>query len=237
MIYEPTHNGNILYGRASMALPFQEVHMNAFLLRQSSRGIDRITPQDRLLQDRKIFFSEEVTRASADELISCLLALQAEDDKAPVTIFINSPGGEVDSGLAAYDTIMAMTCPVTTIVSGIAASMGSIIFLAGSKRLCLPHSELLLHDPLLTGSSGSKSALQLEKESSHIMQTREILGKIIADRTGRTLDEVYEITKEDTYMSATEALEFGVATGILTPKGVSTAGSAPVHATTRKAVK
>ena len=126
--------------------------MNGYLLRESSRGIDRISMQDRLLQDRKIIFTEEVTPATADELISALWALELEDGNATITLCLNSPGGEVISGLAVYDSIMALSCPVNTVCIGTAASMASILFLAGEERSMYKHTRIMIHDPLLTGT-------------------------------------------------------------------------------------
>ncbi len=189
--------------------------MNATFLKETSRGLERFTAADELLRSRKLFFTEEVTPESSNELIQYLICLEEKDEKEPITIYINSPGGEVVSGLAAYDTIRTLKCPVNTVCIGTAASMGSILFLAGEKRSMLPHTKIMIHDPLISGLSGSKKALELEKEAKQLLETREVIGKIIAERSGRKIREVYAKTKEDCFLTAQEALEFGIATEIV----------------------
>jgi ATP-dependent Clp protease protease subunit len=189
--------------------------MNGYFLKETSRGIDSITPESMLLKERKLFFTEEVNSESCNTLIQYLLCLEAEDLDAEITLYINTPGGEVVSGLAAYDTLRLMKCPIRTVCIGTAASMGSILFLAGDKREMLPHTKIMIHDPLIAGLSGSRKALELEKEAARLLELREVTGGIIADRSGRSLEEVYEKTKEDTFLTAQQALEFGIATKII----------------------
>ena len=189
--------------------------MNTKILRESSRGIDHICPEDKLLSERKVFFTEEVTPVSAVQLIELLIYLESEDDKKEITLYISSPGGEVVSGLAAYDAIVGLRCPVRTVCIGTAASMGSILFLAGKDREILSHAQVMIHDPLINGLSGAQKALVLEKEAEKLMKAREVIGNIIAERTGHTLEEVLEKTKEDCYLSAEEALSFGIATKVI----------------------
>ena len=189
--------------------------MNTNIIKESARGYDLIRPEDRLFEDRKIFFTEEVTPESAKQLIQLLLYLEAESPQKEICLYINSPGGEVISGLAVYDTLTGLKCPVRTICIGTAASMGSIIFLAGKKRQILTHAQILIHDPLISGLSGVQNALALDKEAKKLMKTRDTLGKILAERTGRSLEEVFEKTKEDCFLDAEEALAFGIATEIV----------------------
>ncbi len=189
--------------------------MNGRFLKETSRGIDIIYPEDKLLEERKIFFTEEVNAESSNKLIQYLLCLEAFDSKKPITVYINSPGGEVVSGLAVYDTIKSISCPVNTVCIGTAASMGSIIFMAGKKREMLPHTKIMIHDPLVVGSSGAKKVFDLEREAGQLMETRKILGGIIAQCCGKSIEEVYEKTKMDYFMDAEEAVSFGVATGII----------------------
>ena len=188
--------------------------MNGLILHESSRGIDAYTPESSLLKKRILFFTEEVNADSSNRMIEYLLFLDMDDPGKEITICINSPGGEVVSGLAVYDTIRSLKSPVRTVCIGTAASMGSILFLAGEKREMLPHTKIMIHDPLISGLSGSKKALELEKEAAQLMETRAITAEIIAERSGRTLEEVYAKTKEDCYLNAKEAIEFGIATGI-----------------------
>ena len=189
--------------------------MTTNILKESSRGYDVIRPEDVLLSMRNIYFTEEVTAQSAKELIQLIQHLENEDPDREIVLYINSPGGEVISGLAVYDTLIGVSCPIRTVCIGTAASMGAILFLAGEKRQILPHAEVMIHDPLVNGLSGGKSALSFEKEAEKLMKTREMLGTIIAERTGRALEEVYEKTKEDSFLDAEEALEFGLATEIV----------------------
>ncbi len=191
--------------------------MKTNVLNESSKGTEVIRLEDKLFDSGIIFLDGEVDQDSCVTLIQQLLYLESRNIKE-ITIYINSPGGEVISGLSVYDTIMGLKTPVKTVAIGTAASMGSIIFLAGKKRYMLPHSRVLIHDPLLT-LSGTKSALALDKDARHLMEIREVLAGIISKRTGRTLEEVYEKTKEDTYLSAKEALDFGIATRIITHLG------------------
>ena len=188
--------------------------MNGLILHESSRGIDAYTPESSLLKKRMLFFTEEVNADSGNRMIEYLLYLDMDDPGKEITICINSPGGEVVSGLAVYDTIRSLKSPVRTVCIGTAASMGSILFLAGEKREMLPHTKIMIHDPLISGLSGSKKALELEKEAVQLMETRAITAEIIAVRSGRTLEEVYAKTKEDCYLNAKEAIDFGIATGI-----------------------
>ena len=125
-------------------------------------------------------------------------------------MFINSPGGAVTSGLALYDVMAGLSCPIRTVCLGTAASMGSILFVAGTKREILPHGRVMIHDPLQV-MNGSITALQLEEESRLLMQTREILCKILSERTGHTVEEIYEKTRRDSYFNAEEAVAFGLA--------------------------
>ena len=189
--------------------------MNASILKPTSRGIDRIELEDQLFSERKIFFTEEVTAETAAALIRLLMYLEQTGPKEKITLYLNSPGGEVTSGLAVYDVLTGLKCPVRTVCIGTAASMASILFLAGAEREMLPHSKIMIHDPLINGLSGTQRALQLEKEAANLMKTREILAGIIADRTGHTPEEVCEKTREDCFMDAEEALQYGIATKIV----------------------
>ena len=188
--------------------------MNGFILHESSRGIDAYTPESSLLGKRILFFTEEVNADSSNRMIEYLLYLDADAPGREITLCINSPGGEVVSGLAVYDIIRSLKSPVRTVCTGTAASMGSILFLAGEERQMLPHTKIMIHDPLIGGLSGSKKALELEKEAVQLMETRAIIAGIISERSGRPLEEVYEKTKEDCYLNAQEAMDFGIATGI-----------------------
>ena len=189
--------------------------MTTSILKSTSRGIETVHTEDQLYSERKIFFTEEVNAYSAAELIRLLSYLEKTGPKEEIGLYINSPGGEVSSGLAVYDVISGLTCPVRTVCIGTAASMAAILFLAGSVREMLPHSKIMIHDPLIDGLSGVRRALQLEKDAQKLMKSRDILGGIIAERTGHTLEEVFELTGYDCYLDAEEALQFGIATEIV----------------------
>jgi len=190
--------------------------MNALILQESSRGISTYTTESSLLRNRIIFFHEEVTPESSNQLITYLLHLDAEAPGEEITLCIASPGGDVVSGLAVYDVMQMIKSPIRTVATGLAASMGAVLFMGGKKRELTAHSRVMIHDPLLSGSGGIKRALELEKEAAQLMETRSILAEIIAKRSGHSIEEVLEKTREDCYMDAKQAIEFGIATGICT---------------------
>ncbi len=188
----------------------------AYILKESVRGIERIDIEDELLSGREIFLVDSVDAKTSNELIKQLMYLQREDSTKEITLYINSPGGEVISGLAVYDYISMMTAPVKTVCIGTAASMGAILFLAGKKRVMLPHTRLMIHDPSYSHNDiGGRKPHEIQHELDKLNETREALAKIIAEKTGKSLDEIYEVTADDTYYSAQEAIDFGLATDIM----------------------
>ena len=189
--------------------------MKGMILRESSRGIDTYSPESMLLQERILFFTEEVNPSSANDMIEYLLFLDKDDPGQEITLCINSPGGDVVSGLAVYDTIQMMKSPVRTVCIGTAASMGAILFLAGTRREMLPHTKIMIHDPLIAGLVQPQMALQLRKQADQLMETRDVLGKIISEKSGLPLDKVYEMTAEDCFLTAEKAVELGLATDII----------------------
>lgn len=192
----------------------------ANILRETARGIDRVCIDDEMMKHRKLFFTGKVNGRSANELIKQLMHLDQEGCGEEITLYINSPGGEVTSGLAVYDVIRLMESPVNTVCIGMAASMGAILFLAGRHRGMLPHTRLMIHDPSYgSGNIGGKKSHEIQRELDKLNETREALAEIIAEKTGKSVDEVYKVTAEDTYYSAKEALEFGLATEIITDTG------------------
>ena len=188
----------------------------AYFIKEHSNGFDRLAPSDILITDRKVFFTSDVNTHTADELIEALMALDSESDEE-ITLYINSHGGEVSSGLAVYDLISTMRSPVRTVVIGMAASMGAILFLAGKERVVMEHSLIMLHDPSYgTGDIGGKKPHEIQKQVDKLMETREELATIIASVTGQPIEKIYEICKEDTYFNARESMEFGLATKVIT---------------------
>ncbi len=191
----------------------------ANILKETVRGTDCIRIEDDLLSKREIFLTEEVNAATSNELLKQLMYLEGQDTGQEITIYINSPGGEVISGLAVYDFISLMKSPVRTVCTGTAASMGAILFLAGQKREMLPHTRLMIHDPSFSGGSISgKKSHEIRHELEKLDEVRTALAEIIAEKTGKSIEEIYDVTSEDTFYSAKEAIEFGLATGIM--KGV-----------------
>ena len=187
----------------------------AHIFRESVNGIELIPIEDELLNERKIFLVDSVNAETSNQLIKQLMYLEAQDEKSEITLYINSPGGDVLSGLAVYDYIGTMKSPLTTVCIGQASSMAAILFLAGEKREMLEHTELMLHDPSYGSFDMSgKKPHEIQERLDSLNKTRETLARIIADRTGKSLEEIYKITADDTYFDAEAAIEFGLATGI-----------------------
>ena len=184
------------------------------ILRETVKGIDLIPIDDAMLEESQIFLIGEINPETANELIKKLMYIDKKD-LGEITIYINSPGGEVMSGLAVYDYIKTMKSPVRTVCMGDTASMGAIIFLAGKKREMLPHSRILIHDPSYGHLDVSgKKPHEIQRGVDSLNKVRETLAEIISEKTGKSLDEIYDITVEDHYFTADEAIEFGLANGI-----------------------
>ena len=194
--------------------------MNLFLMtpsiiKESSEATTYCPIQDELFNSRRsIEVVGEITRESVYSLILQLRYLHSADPEKEITMYINSPGGSVIDGLALYDVMAAVSCPIRTVCVGMAASMGSLLFAAGNERDILPHAKVMIHDPLTTGISGS--ALSVEEAGRRLMETREITASILAGHTGHTIEEVYEKTKKDSYFNAQEAVAWGLADRIIT---------------------
>ncbi len=188
------------------------------IISESVRGIQLAPIDDVFLRDRKVFLVGEVNDQSCDELIKQLLYMEAEDNTKPITLFINSPGGSVGAGLGVYDTIRLLKSPVRAVVTGIAASMGSIILLAcdEDKRLMLPSSKVMIHDcSWRKCEMGGMKPYEIEQELNDLKKTNERLVSIIAERTGKTIEEVSKVTMSDSYFNAEESIEFGLASRII----------------------
>lgn len=187
----------------------------ANIIRESVRGIELVPIEDELLSKREIFLVERVDSDSTNKLIKQLMYLERKDNRAEITLYINSPGGDVISGLGVYDYIKIMKAPIRTVCIGDAASMGAILFLAGDKREMLEHTRIMIHDPSYSNfdMSGRKPH-EIQQEVDSLNKCRETLAKIIAEKTGKTLKEIYKVTANDTYFTAEEAINFGIATDI-----------------------
>ena len=185
------------------------------IVRETSSGYFSCTIQDEMLKSREIECVGEINPETVYELTRQLRFLQREDPAAEITMYINSPGGEVNSGLALYDAMQAVNCPIRTVCMGSAASMGAVIFAAGDMREIFPHGRVMIHDPLIRGGVGG-SALQLQSVSKDLLKTREVLCTILAERTGRSQKEIYKKTAKDTWFDAQEAVKFGLADRVVT---------------------
>lgn len=171
----------------------------------------------RLLKDRIIMLSGEITDSLANSIVAQLLFLAAEDSEKDIYIYINSPGGSVTAGMAIYDTMNLVAPDICTICTGLAASMASFILASGTKgkRYALPNSEVLIHQPL-GGATGQATEIQIA--AKHILRIRERMNRILAEKTGKTLEQINQDTERDYYMFAEEALEYGIIDSILEKK-------------------
>ena len=179
------------------------------VIEQSSRGERAYDIYSRLLKDRIIMLSGQVTDDLANSIIAQLLFLDAQDSEKDIYLYINSPGGSVTAGMAIYDTMNFVKADVQTSVMGMAASMGSFLLTAGTKgkRFALPNAEIMIHQPL-GGAQGQ--ATEIEIAARHILQTRERLNKILAERTGQPLEVIEKDTDRDNYMTAEQAKAYGL---------------------------
>lgn len=185
-----------------------------YVLEQTSRGERSYDIYSRLLKDRIIFLGEEVSDVSASVVVAQLLFLESEDPGKDIQMYINSPGGSVTAGMAIYDTMQYVKCDVSTICMGMAASMGAFLLSGGTKgkRMALPNAEIMIHQPS-GGAQGQASDIKITAE--HILRTRTKLNRILAENTGKPLDVVEVDTERDNWMSAQEALEYGLIDSII----------------------
>ncbi len=186
-----------------------------YILHESSSGIQAVSIYDDMLARRELAVVGEVEQEMAFGLCQHIRRLEAEASSEAITVFVSSPGGAVSAGLAIYDALRVARCPIKTVCTELAASMGSIIFMAGDVREMYPHSELMVHDPLISRGAGG-SALSVQETSRRLMSTRKQLNTILADRSGLSLKRVQQLTGKDTYLSAERAVELGFATNIIT---------------------
>ena len=184
------------------------------IIRETSEGLNQIAIQDILFQRREVECIGEITEDSVAALILQLRYLHREAPEQEITMYINSPGGEVSSGLALYDVMKAIQCPIRTVCVGTAASMAAILFLSGDKRDMLAHSKVMIHDPLIPGGIGG-SALKVDAVARNLMQTRQTIANIISRHTGKSLEDVLAKTASDSYFDAEQAVEWGLADRII----------------------
>ena len=179
------------------------------VIEQTNRGERAYDIFSRLLNDRIIFLSDEVNDATASLVVAQMLFLEAQDPDKDISFYINSPGGSVTAGMAIYDTMNFIKCDVSTICIGMAASMGAFLLSAGTKgkRIALPHSEIMIHQPL-GGAQGQASDIKIRAEL--ILRTRDMLNKILSENTGKPIEEIERDTDRDYFMTAQQALEYGI---------------------------
>ena len=188
-----------------------------YVIEQTSRGERSYDIFSRLLKDRIIFLAEDVNSASASLVVAQLLFLESEDPDKEISLYINSPGGSITDGMAIVDTINYIKCPVSTICVGMAASMGAVLLASGAKgkRFATPNAEILIHQPLIGGGGLSGQTTEIKIHADHMVRTREKLNKLLSDRTGQSLETIEKDTERDNYMTAEEALKYGLIDGIL----------------------
>ena len=187
------------------------------VVEQTNRGERSYDIFSRLLNDRVIILSEEVNDTTASLVVAQLLYLEAQDPDKDISFYINSPGGSVSAGMAIYDTMQYIKCDVSTICMGMAASMGAFLLAAGAKgkRYALPNSEIMIHQPL---GSAQGQATDIIIHADHIKKTRSNINKILAEATGRPLEEIERDTERDNFMSAAEAAEYGLIDKVITKR-------------------
>ena len=182
-----------------------------YVIEQTGRGERSYDIFSRLLKDRIIFLSEDVNHVTASLVIAQMLFLESEDPDKEISFYINSPGGSITDGMAIVDTMNYIKCPVSTICIGLAASMGSVLLASGEKgkRFATPNSEILIHQPLISGGLSGQTT-EIKIHADHMVKTREKLNKLLSERTGQSLQQIEKDTERDHYMTAEEALKYGL---------------------------
>ena len=188
-----------------------------YVIEQTAKGERSYDIFSRLLKDRIIFLGEDVNPTSAGLVIAQLLFLESEDPDKEIFLYINSPGGSITDGMAIVDTMNYIKCPVATYCVGMAASMGAVLLASGEKgrRFATPNSEILIHQPLIAGNGISGQTTEIKIHADHMVKTRDKLNKLLSERTGKPLEVIEKDTERDNYMTAQEALDYGLIDGIL----------------------
>ena len=188
-----------------------------YVVEQTSKGERSYDIFSRLLKDRIIFLGEDVNPTTSSLVIAQLLFLESENPDKDINLYINSPGGSITDGMGIIDTMNYIKCPVSTICIGMAASMGAALLCAGEKgkRFATPNAEILIHQPLIGGGGLSGQSTEIKIHSDHLVKTREKLNKFLSDRTGQPIDVIERDTERDHYMTAEEALKYGLIDGIM----------------------
>ena len=183
-----------------------------YVVEQTDRGERSYDIFSRLLSDRIIFLGEEITDASASLIVAQMLFLEAQDPDRDIQLYINSPGGSITAGFAIYDTMQYIKCDVSTICVGLAASFGAFLLAGGAKgkRIALPNAEIMIHQPLIGGDGVRGPASDILIVSGQMQKNKQRLARILAENTGKSVEEIIADTERDNYMSAQEALDYGL---------------------------
>lgn len=183
-----------------------------YVVEQSSHGERSYDIFSRLLNDRIILLHDEVNSATASVVVAQLLYLEGQDPDKDIFLYINSPGGSVSDGMAIYDTMQYIKCDVSTICMGMAASMGAFLLSSGTKgkRIALPNSEIMIHQPLISGGGISGQVTDIQIRSNYLIRTKERLNRILSSNTGKDYETICRDTERDNFMSAEEALQYGL---------------------------
>ena len=191
-----------------------------YVVEQTARGERSYDIFSRLLNDRIVMLSEEVNNTTASLIVAQLLYLEGQDPDKDISLYINSPGGSITAGMAIYDTMNYIKCDVSTICIGMAASMGAFLLAAGAKgkRMALPNSEIMIHQPLISGGGLQGQTTDIKIHTDHLVRTREKMNTILAQRTGKTVEQIAQDTERDNYLSAQEAIEYGLIDSVITSR-------------------
>ena len=188
-----------------------------YVIEQTAKGERSYDIFSRLLKDRIIFLGEDVNATTASLVIAQLLFLESEDPDREISLYINSPGGSITDGMGIVDTMNYIKCPVSTICVGLAASFGAVLLANGEKgkRFATPNAEILIHQPLIGGNGIAGQTTEIKIHAEHMIKTREKLNKLLSDKTGQSIETIEKDTERDHWMTAQEALEYGLIDGIM----------------------
>ena len=191
-----------------------------YVVEQTSRGERSYDIFSRLLNDRIIMLSEEVNDTTASLVVAQLLYLESQDPDKDISLYINSPGGSISAGMAIHDTMQYIKCDVSTICIGLAASMGAFLLSSGAKgkRFALPNSEIMIHQPLIGGGGLSGQATDIQIRTENLLRTKENLNRILSENTGKSMEEISRDTDRDNFMTAKEAMEYGLIDKVITKR-------------------
>ena len=188
-----------------------------YVIEQTAKGERSYDIFSRLLKDRIIFLGEDVNSTTASLVIAQLLFLESEDPDREISLYINSPGGSITDGMGIVDTMNYIKCPVSTICVGLAASFGAVLLANGEKgkRFATPNAEILIHQPLIGGNGIAGQTTEIKIQAEHMIKTREKLNKLLSDKTGQSIETIEKDTERDHWMTAEEALKYGLIDGIM----------------------